>query len=267
MGWYKAVANVSNASLAAALASSQYWPQWFGERWWLPLPAVGCAFFGALAPIGLERINERHNEERRSFFIKQAVEPRWESLKTQDPSARLNVMLSRARVWPPFSRLCVVRHFGFAENHRDGALELAKGSGIAGLAYELETWVLGLCIEEQVLGVNAKRCYVLCQKGPVSDCRDVVVTDIAHGLSSDQRAATQDLRFIISYPVRRLESRHGDVGATGPVIGVINVDSTAILHYVELSAAGEVVALTDLTKTLTNELLPKLAAVAGWVFG
>jgi hypothetical protein len=207
-----------------------------------PLASGGLIFALSLAAgvIQHER-RESYRLDRQRYFLERICRPVLEDLRSQDATARMNVMLVR---WSLFGRRLEPFWGCHMDGCNDSSLTLSMGQGVSGAACTEGDWVVG-DFENNLCSVGNK---------------GETFRDPNRNMRQDQRDACADLKLIFSYPVRRLK-RAGSVGNVTPVadvIGLINIDS-------RMPGALQFYTGNGHYKTLTGKVLPDIATVAGYL--
>ena len=171
-------------------------------RVWVGLAAV----FGLNQWITTTRPYRRFKrfEETKERTLRLYIEPLMSEYKdAEDIHLRVNVMLPSLALWWGWkSWPCIGAGLRVAfasrsmQHHSDADLQLRQGCGLAGKAY----------IEQEARYVDLTK----------SDAKRFSLTD-------EEVKRTEELKFVVSFPIRALDSATNEL--TARVVGVLNIDS------------------------------------------
>lgn len=155
--------------------------------------------------------------ERQDYLMEYVCKMRCEQLEKYDGTIRVSVMVaSRFRYRSPTTSFFFPKKgfkirlsHKFSQDDPDFDLRLLTNQGVAGTAFQSGSWAIGDRETNSIMLQNGDT-----QKG------------IDKNFDEDQRNKVRNLKFICSYPIKKLERRGGKALPIGKVIGVINIDSS-----------------------------------------
>ncbi|HOX47185.1 MAG TPA: hypothetical protein PK668_26560 [Myxococcota bacterium] len=155
--------------------------------------------------------------ERQDYLMEYVCKTECETLEKYDRTIRVSVMVASRFTYHSQSDPIgyIKKGFKIRLSHKfqkddpDINLRLLCGQGVAGAAFSSGSWAIG----------DRATNSITMQKGDM-------IKGIDHNFDEVQRSKVGHLKFICSYPIKKLERRGGRALPIGKVIGVINIDSS-----------------------------------------